>query len=467
MLRLRIQGNNRTVLSYLLCIIIVSLLVRIPFVFFVHHNPSVPFTSHDSFGYNVIAKNIIHNHSFSLYLDNPEIKDPVRTPGYPLFLAIVYSLLSDNPLYVVALQMLLGCVTALLIFLLVRIVWGMRSAFIAGLLYSINFHQVIFEMQLLTEILFTLVLLLSVVLFILYLKKRSILILILSAFFLSLAITIRPIAIFFPIIPLAFLLERKVSLRMVILFTLIVIILPTIWVVRNSMVFRRIFYTKIHSVNLVLYHAPSIIADLGGITRSAAKDEFLYSMKVKYSLTQYDIEHFDDNPDLTDLFAKEAKKVIIAYPFLFVKNQVFGIIHTTIPLNIGFTADVLTGKGAGGSGLKPMYRTFIHLFSKGSIGKSFRLLTGREVEEISVGIRIFMIFMFVYQLFLYVLAVIGVIRRGRRFEKLFFVFLIAYFILLSGGVGEARFRAGVEPFIALLASVALLRKGNGKSNIPN
>jgi hypothetical protein len=91
---------------YLFFLILVSLMVRIPFLIFVAVNPNVPYTSHDSIGYDALARNLLQNHSFSIYLQDPQVKDPVRTPGYPFFLTTIYAIFPNTSFFVVLLQML-------------------------------------------------------------------------------------------------------------------------------------------------------------------------------------------------------------------------------------------------------------------------------------------------------------------------------------------------------------------------
>ena len=445
----------------ILIIIGVAFLMRIPFLLFVSGNPRAPYTSHDSFGYDAIARNILENGSFSIYPQDPQVKDPVRTPGYPFFLAAVYGIFPNTAFFVVLLQMALDIGIVILLFFFGKALVNRTAGVIAALLYALNIHQILFATQILTELLFTTILLLALFSFLLFLKNGRGRILFSSALCFGIAIMIRPIALLLPVIPLVFLAKQKVALRLIMLFALIVIIFPISWTIRNSIVFKQFFFTKIQSVNLVLYHAPAIIADVEEITRSEAIEVFFEAAKEKYGLTDYDIDYFDDNPSLSNTLAREARGIVSAYPMLFLKHHCIGTIKTMVPLNVGFSADILEGRGAGGVGLKPIFSSFWHLLLRGRIGQALILLRTERLKRLNPGVVLLFIFMVLYQTGLYVFAVMGLKKYRIPGVTIFLLLVIAYFILIPGVVGEARFRVPVEPVLAFMAAMGVVgRRGS-------
>ncbi|TET23592.1 MAG: hypothetical protein E3J78_02170 [Candidatus Cloacimonadota bacterium] len=446
--------------KYLVLLIIFAVLVRIPFAILVFNRPHTAYASHDSIGYDALAKNLLYNHSFSLYSEDPQIKDPVRTPGYPFFLSMVYVFFPDNSPFVVLFQMLLDIGIILLLFNLVRAMVNDRAGFIAGLFYALNIHQVLFTTQVLSEILFSFFLLAGIVLCFLYVRKRGMQNLFLSALCIGFAILIRPIALFFPLIILFFLMLKRIQPRRMVAFTLIVILFPLTWTLRNTIVFKQFFYTKIHSVNLVLYHAPSIIQDRQGISREEAKKLFFKREKEKYSLSDYQMDYFDDNPSLCDKLARDARGIVFTYPLLFIKHQILGVIHTLLPANMGFTADMLAGKGSGGSGLKPAFKPFFQYLLRGRVTEGVTFLLKERGKNLGSGIWMILGLICVYQIALYILSIFGLKRNRISPEILFILITIAYFMIIPGEVGEARFRVPVEPYITLLASLALVKQSS-------
>jgi 4-amino-4-deoxy-L-arabinose transferase-like glycosyltransferase len=447
-------------------VIIIAILMRIPFLFFVVAHPLMPYTSHDSVGYDAIARNLLKNGSFSIYLQDPQVKDPVRTPGYPFFLAGIYGIFPNSAFFVVLLQIALDIGMVVLLFFFGKALVHQIAGFIAALLYALHIHQILFTTQILTEVLFTTILILAIFGFLIFLRKVSTPVLYVSALCFGLAILVRPIAILLPLIPLIFLIKRKVGLRPVLTFILLVIILPLLWTCRNAVTFKQFFFTKIHSVNLVLYHAPSIIADVEQTTRERGKQLFFEAVKEKYGLTDYDIDYFDDNPSLTNTLAREARGIVREYPLLFLKHHCLGTVKVLIPLNVGFTADILGGEGAGGAGFEPVFYSFSRLLLRGRIPQAMTLLNTERFRQLKPGMIVLFIFMVLYQAVIYLFVIIGIKKQRIPGVTLFLLLVLAYFILLPGVVGEARFRVPVEPLFAFMAGVGIWgMKANGKLKV--
>jgi hypothetical protein len=142
---------------------------------------------------------------------------------------------------------------------------------------------------------------------------------------------------------------------------------------------------------------------------------------------------------------------------LFLKYHLIGTIKVLCPLNVGFTADILRGQGAGGSGFKPTFSIFWRLLLRGKMGDAIKLLTEERITKLHPGTWLLFIFMILYQVVIYCLTVVGLSRRRIPGVTLFLFLVIAYFILIPGVVGEARFRVPIEPLFALLAAAGMLR----------
>lgn len=450
---------NKRMKKKIVTLFVFAVVIRLPFFVMVIVNPDAPYTSHDSFRYDYIGRNLISNNSYSMYLERPEVKDPVRTPGYPLFLSAVYAVFPNKSIFVALIQLFIDCAIVLLIFGMGRVLFSETVGLVAGFLYGLNFHQALFTTQILSEILFTLFLASFVFLFVIFLKQGKSYSLLWSGILLGVSILIRPIALFLPILPFFFLVRKKVTFRLIILFLATVILFPVCWSIRNSLVFDQFFLTKIHSVNLIAYGAANIIGHTKDLTRKEAEDVFMKNIKQKYALTNYEIEHYDDNPLICDKIAGEARKIVLSHPFIYLKNQILGVIHTILPINIGFTADVIKGKGTGSSNLKPIYSLFFRYLFRGKVLTAIKIFTEERVKSIGFGMWVILGFMIVYQIILYVLAILGIKKQPMTSVMLFLIITIAYFIVIPGEVGEARFRVPVEPLIAILAALSFNTHG--------
>ena len=159
-----------------------------------------PVTYSDTPSYRRLAESVLHG--FANY-------DGTRTPGYPVFLALVGS---DQRVWLI--QLLLGFVTT---FLLFYIGWKLTDKLWFGgliaLAHTLNLGQLFFESNLLTESLTTFMLVLTMVgvlAWLLYPKIRSMWLAFILGLISSITLLVRPLFIYLPFFLLIFLwLEPK------------------------------------------------------------------------------------------------------------------------------------------------------------------------------------------------------------------------------------------------------------------
>jgi 4-amino-4-deoxy-L-arabinose transferase-like glycosyltransferase len=114
--------------------------------------PDALLESVDARGYDLLARNLVASHGFSLQDAPPYQPDGLRTPLYPLFVAAVYVLAGPRPVAVALLQALLDSLTALLVAAIVARLIGRRAGIAAALLYALTPVQWRYTAALLTEI---------------------------------------------------------------------------------------------------------------------------------------------------------------------------------------------------------------------------------------------------------------------------------------------------------------------------
>ena len=154
-----------------------------------------PVTYSDTPSYRRLAESVLNG--FANY-------DGTRTPGYPVFLALVGS---DQRVWLI--QLLLGFVTT---FFLFYIAWKLTGKFWFGgliaLAHTLNLGQLFFESNLLTESLTTFLLVLTMVgvlVWLLYPKVRSLWLAFLLGLISSITLLVRPLFIYLPFFLLIFL----------------------------------------------------------------------------------------------------------------------------------------------------------------------------------------------------------------------------------------------------------------------
>jgi hypothetical protein len=175
---------NRRAFQWFLVVGIIGIVIRL-LLFFVY----VQVSYNDTASYWRSAEAVTNG--FTTY-------DGTRTPGYPVFLAIVRT---ERMAY--SMQLVMGLIVSLVLFYLG---WKLSDnpAFgaLIGLAHTLNAGQIFFEANLLTETLTTFWLVISILLVFTWLKKpigsRNYL-LILSGLTSSLVALTRPLFIFFPV----------------------------------------------------------------------------------------------------------------------------------------------------------------------------------------------------------------------------------------------------------------------------
>jgi 4-amino-4-deoxy-L-arabinose transferase-like glycosyltransferase len=111
----------------------------------------------DSREYHDSARALLETGSFAV---SPGLHLPqtFRTPGYPAFLAAVYGVVGARPAAALLVQIVLSVATLALVYLLVRRLWGARVALAATVLLALDVASLLLSLALLTETLFTLLL---------------------------------------------------------------------------------------------------------------------------------------------------------------------------------------------------------------------------------------------------------------------------------------------------------------------
>ena len=78
---------------------------------------------------------------------------PERVPGYPLFIAAIYTLFGEGLWNVISIQILLDSISCVVIALMAKSLFS-KGFWIAGILSAINLNMVIMSSSLLTDTLF-------------------------------------------------------------------------------------------------------------------------------------------------------------------------------------------------------------------------------------------------------------------------------------------------------------------------
>lgn len=227
-----LDKKNKLILLFILAAIFGF---SLSFIFQKKINPAALFI--DSWAYKSIALNIIEHGSFS----DPNQAEPnnFRAPIYSLWLALIY-LIFGSFKYAVPIGIIIFSLTAPLTYLIAKEIFNEKIAWMSGLLVAFEPWAAFLMGTIMSEQLFMPIFLLSVYLFIRYLKHNLRNSFYLSALFFGVATLTRPYVLFFwPILAIISLFKKQrfsESLKIVILTTLIFIFTIAPWVIRNKIV---------------------------------------------------------------------------------------------------------------------------------------------------------------------------------------------------------------------------------------
>jgi len=370
----------------------------------------------DSFTYLAPARGLLQGLGFVDHLHQVET---IRTPGYPLLLA----LFGARTLPVIILQHLLNVFLAAGIYLFVLHRIKIRSpALLASILFSIDAPTLHYANKLLTETPFTVVL---YVLFVLALQRpRPILLGLLT----GILVLIRPIALLYFVAVALFLVLQRIPMRKVIVFVAVALILPAGWAGRNRLRTGVFTISSIAGYNMLGCRAGGALAieDEGDFRKAIAEEAKALSDEADDEIQAR--LHIEDARELPDslrakYYTEIAWRIIREHPLSFLQLTVRGLM-----VNL-FDSD-----------WDAMWN--ISQVSPAVLETFYGALT----------------------IVLFVLAAIGLILLWKidRPMTLMIILTVGYFIGISaGGEAESRFRVPVVPqlMIAAAMGVEAVRRG--------
>lgn len=218
---------------FLWTVFIVALIIRLAYVIPIKEIPTS-----DAREYSNIAANFVEHKEYAHTPGNPTM---YRAPGYPFFIALIYSLFGvKNYLAVRIIQALLGTLLCLITYFIAERIFGERVGKWAAVISVFYPFFIYYCGLLLTELLFTLLLAMAVLNLINLSSTLKLKYGVLSGIFLGFSALTRPIIVLFPILLFFWMLSIRVSLKktlglfIIMMFFMLLVISP--WTVRNYLI---------------------------------------------------------------------------------------------------------------------------------------------------------------------------------------------------------------------------------------
>lgn len=184
----------------LLVILAAACLTRLGIIISIDNPQTVPRTlaESDASTYYVLAESLLDGIGYRYSEDQPPTAK--RTPGYPLFITSVFKVFGRNFNAVRGVQCVLDVVTTALVFGLALVLTGSRAAaLLAALGYAVYPPAILSTTYIMTETLYTLLLMLFTLACVLALKAKSLTLYLASGIMLGLAVLTRPGVFLLPI----------------------------------------------------------------------------------------------------------------------------------------------------------------------------------------------------------------------------------------------------------------------------
>jgi len=435
------RAGARELLGTVGALILLSLAVHAPVLRLVQEDPGRATPPGDSQQYQTLAQNLLDHHVFSLDESPPFTLDVMRTPGYPLLLAALYFLGGHSMLVVALAQAALQTLGAfLLIGIAQRVLKSRAAGWVAAVLWLLAPLPTVLSGVVLTDILFTTLLLLT-----LWLSARELswLNALLAGLFLGLALVTRPIAeLLIPWVILMILLHQPFRSALVKLLPLALgaAIATGPWLAYTSAQFRTPILSTIGADNLAFYTSASIVAHEQGIGFSKGSDQVhaLYQRR----LAQFQATHASPATPIQQaaLESQIAYRIILAHPLesaWFNLVDSFGTLRPGVSYIVQFLVPGrLPEVVAPGSDLSP---------ALGALG-----------QPLVLGVTAALLLFYVP---LYAASALGLLWLfwKKRWQALVALGLPSAILFYAPGAsGDGRFRVPFEPLLCLLASAMTL-----------
>ncbi|MBS1987805.1 glycosyltransferase family 39 protein [Candidatus Dependentiae bacterium] len=394
----------------------------------------------DSKAYLANAQLFVQNNSFAW----PDAaRYPYYTLGYALILALLFKLFGLIYTWVIIIQVLLALIIALLLFDIGRKIANNTVGVIAYLLATVNLGFLIFAQFLLAELWLTFFLVLFFHRFVTYLGTQRLIILVQAGFILGISVLIKPAAFYFwPLLLPLFLVGKNKSFKKFFGITALwcaAFYLPIAgYMLHNKVTFGRWYVSALDHENTFYWFFPNVLAHKNGTDQNFEREQLR-------TLSELDVH----------------KKFILELchaPRLFIGVWLKNVSKTWLGL---FTTN-----------LKVLVEPSVHggdvsyFKTKGSVAQRVHAyITSGVTQSWVVVVGYLEIFWSLLRLLLCFIGMLWLIKNHRWNLLWLFTTYLAYFSLITGHDGCARFRMLFEFVLIVLASLgiwALTTKAQGR-----
>ena len=438
-------------------LILIVLSVRLAIFGIVYTTGQPHIQTADSPAYIESAKSILELGRFTSAPDKLDQPEVIRTPGYPLLIALVFALLGKNLTWVIIAQILISGFTILLTYQLAfQLTHSGWAAFLASLALALDIHSFLSSQMIMAETLFT-PLVVGIVLFgLAWIRslgtKRAYGYAFLTGLCIAVATLVRPVAYYLIFLILAGWLVwaglRRYALKSTLLtagcLSLAWIILVGGWQVRNQWLTGCPDLSRIEGINLLYFRGAGIIAARDHVPFFEAQSD----LKKEYPMA------LESGIGGCGPAKTQAIQLIGRYPLLFLKVEGEGWVNLTFE------------SGAGDLIVYYLRQYYPHspLQDLGKLSATAFIQRWVVDHPLSFSIYVYggMYLVGIYGLIGFYFGQMLRLRNQKLDVGLWFLFgIVFYFVLISmGPEAYARFRVPIMPFLCIFASLGAVGLGN-------
>lgn len=390
--------------------------------------------------YHQLALNILETGTFAGDgtggIASYENLDARRPPGYPVYLASVYFIFGKQPIVAAFIQGLLSLLIPLLIYKITLRQFSKKTATYAGIIAAVEPNTLLYSFRLLPDMYFVICLLLGINYLLSSSNTKQ---LFTSGLIFGLACLFKPavsfILIFF--IPLLLWRFRKSKFALSAVPLISQFLLMSVWMIRNYMIYGYFAFTSIAGTNLYLYHGALTEARITGKTQHEIVDKW------ESEINAYSAEK-NENPFFRSIeYRKRGIKYIVQHPIESIKTIMTGVFGLFSHMGSSDASQLL--------GFSPL---------KSTAHESIVLMGNEEIKEHAQKKNLpeiaLMISFLLFSALIYIFSMRGILLHRLKYFSLNLLMLSAlYFILITGVVGNARYRLPILPTIIILAAAGI------------
>ncbi len=428
-----------------------SLLVKVGLCLLVSREDPMRCMAPDSMGYVASAEALLKTGTFSVSPERGDMPQTVRTPGYPIFLAVIFACCGKNLAAVVLTQIVLSLLTIVLTWHVARRAFGGRVGALSALLIALDLNSLSYTNMILTETLFTLVLLAFLAIAV-HLdsdqQTRRAFAALAGGLVLAVATHIRPIGYFLPLVVMVAMSalgwRRKWGVKVLVGQGLL-LILPSVilvggWQVRNHRLTGSSEFSQMVGFGALDSTGVHIVAQRDGVSLEEARKRLGLAGSTERFLSHPE-EHWGER------WKRQYIELIRENPWICVKVQLTGAARTLagpgatqllnllgIPMGSSKTPDYCLG-------IVPTFYP-AELARLPWAGRMIMMWAGVYLGILYFGIAVF-------------LWMALTKRTDEKWILFLMLILVAYFLFLGGGGAYSRFRVPIAPVLAIASAVGM------------